>query len=152
VTRQEIDHGRRWWRRRRQHQVIAVDPELDSGSTGRLESLDRARRDETLGRACREVLLRPRGVRPQQPGNRVSSRPPILSDAASPVAVLFQTIPVEFVFPEHLQGLPLRIVVRASQPHDGRLTRLLRWNDLLDQPPSRPDLDQVTHFGQTVGW
>src|SRR6476659_6181172 len=40
------------------------------------------------GNCMAEVLLRPRGVRPQRPGNHVSSRPPILSDAASPVAVL----------------------------------------------------------------
>src|SRR2546423_545205 len=50
----------------------------------------------------------PRGVRPQRPGNRVSSRPPILSDAASPVAVLFQTIP------NFIQPGPGAVVIQFS--------------------------------------
>jgi hypothetical protein len=32
-----------------------------------------------------------------------------------------------------------------------RLVRLLELSDLFDQPPSRPDLDQVPHLGQTFG-
>ncbi len=60
------------------------------------------------GNCMAEVLLRPRGVRPQRPGNRVSSRPPILSDAASPVAVLFQTIP------NFIQPGPGAVVIQFS--------------------------------------
>ena len=32
VTRQEIDHVRRRWHGRLQHEVVAVDPDLDAGS------------------------------------------------------------------------------------------------------------------------
>ncbi len=69
-----------------------------------------------------------------------------------PPALFLKDPAVEFVVPEHLQGLALRIVVRASQTHDGRLIRCLGSNDLLDQPPSGPDLDQVPHFGNAFGW
>lgn len=59
------------------------------------------------------------------------------SFALVPVPAFFlEDLPVEFVFPEHLQGLPLRIVVRASQLHDGGLTSFLWLDDFLDQPPS----------------
>jgi hypothetical protein len=63
---------------------------------------------EAAGRGAYLPAIRPRGVRPQRPGNRVSSRPPILSDAASPVAVLFQTIP------NFIQPGPGAVVIQFS--------------------------------------
>ena len=54
---------------------------------------------------------------------------------------------VEFVVPEHFQGLPLGVVVRAGEADDTRLARALWLDDLIDEPTPRADLHQFTDAG-----
>jgi hypothetical protein len=61
--------------------------------------------------------------------------------------LVLQNPPVELVVPEHVQDLPLRVVVRARQPYERRLARDVGRDYLLDQPSPRSHLDKFALFG-----
>jgi hypothetical protein len=62
-------------------------------------------------------------------------------------AFFLQDPTVGFVPPVDLEHLALRVVVGTSEPDKRGLTPCLGLDDLLDQPSSRPDMDQLTN-----GW
>ena len=58
-----------------------------------------------------------------------------------PPPLFLQDLAVEFVVPEHVQGLALVVVVRTGQPDQRGLSRNARGNDFLDEPTPRAHLD-----------
>jgi hypothetical protein len=49
----------------------------------------------------------------------------------------------EFVVPEHVQRLPLGVVIRTGEADKARPPRFHRLDDLVDEPTSRPHLHQL---------
>ena len=49
------------------------------------------------------------------------------------------------VVPEDLERLPGGVVVGAGEAHPRRTAGVGRVDDLLDEPPPRPDVDQLAH-------
>jgi hypothetical protein len=99
---EEVDAGQTQRLSQRLH-LIGVD--LDAGSEWRLEKVRISGRDAIPPQRMEEGRELPGRIKPL--GRQVLP------------AFFLEDLPVEFVFPEHLQGLALRIVVRASQSHDG---------------------------------
>ena len=57
---------------------------------------------------------------------------------------------VQFVIPEHVQGLALGVVVHAGKPHHGRVFRSAQVGDLFDQPPARAHVNQFADLWQAL--
>ena len=112
-------------------ELVGVDP--DAGPEGRLEEV-------RVGRGHAVPLQRVQVGREQ------------LRRVESPARDLLpglgrDQLGVDLLLPEHLQGLPLGVVVEARHPHEGRVVPGAGRHDLLDEILPLADADDLARLG-----